>query len=137
MARHVVAAAKDVPAGGRKVVTVRGREILLLNHEGEFFALLNRCPHEGGRLACGKLVGLVQSSEPGKYEYSRPGELLKCPWHGWEFDIRTGQSWCDPTTVKARSYPAFATAGSQLAEGPFVLEKFEVSIDQDYVVVEL
>jgi nitrite reductase/ring-hydroxylating ferredoxin subunit len=137
MARHVVAAVLDFPAGERKVLSVRGREIVVLNHEGEYFALLNRCPHEGGRLGCGKLVGLVQSDEPGKYQYSRRGELLKCPWHGWEFDIRTGQSWCDPSTVRARSYPVAIEAGSQIAKGPYVLEKFDVSIEHDYVVVEI
>ncbi len=137
MARHVVAAVQDLPVGQRKVLVIRGREIVVLNHEGEYFALLNRCPHEGGRLACGKLVGLVQSSEPGQYQYSRRGELLKCPWHGWEFDIRTGQSWCDPSTVKARSYPTVVEAGSQIVKGPYVLEKFDVSVEQDYVVVDV
>jgi nitrite reductase/ring-hydroxylating ferredoxin subunit len=137
MARHLVAALRDFPAGERRVLSVRGREIVVLNHDGEFFALLNRCPHEGGRLACGKLVGLVQSNEPGEYRYSRRGELLKCPWHGWEFDIRTGQSLCDPSTIKARSYPVIVEAGSQIAKGPYTLEKFEVSIEQDYIVVEI
>jgi len=137
MARHIVCAVQDLPAGQRKVLSVRGREIVVLNHDGEFFALLNKCPHEGGRLACGKLVGLVQSSEPGTYNYSRRGELLKCPWHGWEFDIRTGQSWCDPTTVKAKAYPVMVEAGSQLTKGPYAVEKFDVSIEQNYVVVEV
>ncbi len=39
---------------------------------------------------------------PGEYRMSRPGEMLKCPWHGWEFDIRTGQSWCEPTNTNPR-----------------------------------
>jgi 3-phenylpropionate/trans-cinnamate dioxygenase ferredoxin subunit len=137
MARYVVAAVLDVPVGERKVVSAGGREIVVFNHRGEYFALLNRCPHEGGRLACGKLVGLVQSSEPGQYDYSRRGELLKCPWHGWEFDIRTGQSWCDPSTVKARSYSVAVEAGSRIEMGPYILEKFDVSIEQDYIVVEV
>jgi hypothetical protein len=41
---------------------------------------------------------------PGEYEYSRQGEILKCPWHSWEFDIRTGQSWFDPARVRVRQY---------------------------------
>ena len=36
--------------------------------------------------------GLVTSSQPGTFEWSRPGEMLKCPWHGWEFDIVTGKA---------------------------------------------
>jgi len=119
------------------MLSVRGRDIVVFNQGGEYFALLNKCPHEGGRLGCGKLVGLVESSEPGTYRYSRRGELLKCPWHGWEFDIRTGQSWCDPSKIKTKTYPVAVEAATELIEGPFILEKFDVSIEQDYVVIEI
>ncbi|QDF38808.1 Rieske (2Fe-2S) protein [Bradyrhizobium symbiodeficiens] len=137
MTRHIVCAVKDLPAGQRQMLWVRGREIVVFNHGGEFFALLNKCPHEGGRLGCGKLVGLVESSEPGTYRYSRRGELLKCPWHGWEFDIRTGQSWCDPSKIKTKTYPVAVEAGTELTKGPYVLEKFDVLIEQDYVLIEV
>ena len=61
MTRHVVAAAREIPEGGRKLVTVRGRPITIFNVKGEFFALYDRCPHEGGSLCRGKLTGLVRS----------------------------------------------------------------------------
>jgi 3-phenylpropionate/trans-cinnamate dioxygenase ferredoxin subunit len=54
-----------------------------------------------GSLARGKLTGLVLSQEPGTYQYSRAGEMLRCPWHGWEFDVRTGRSWCDPDRLRS------------------------------------
>src|SRR5436305_3156828 len=95
MPKHVVAAAADIPPGHRKLVDVNGRAVVVFNLGGEFFALNNRCPHKGGSLCDGKQTGLVQSSEPGEYRYSRRGEIIRCPWHSWEFDIRTGQSWCD------------------------------------------
>ena len=104
MARHVVARLGEIPPGGRKIVEVQGREVGVFNLGGSFFALLNRCPHQGGALCRGTQVGLVTSQEPGRFDYSRPGEMLKCPWHAWEFDIRTGQSWCDPDDVKVRRY---------------------------------
>ncbi len=44
----------------------------------------------------GILTGLIESDEPGHYKYSRKGEIIRCPWHGWEFDVRTGQSYCEP-----------------------------------------
>ena len=94
----------DIPPGGRKLVEVNGRAVVVFNLAGEFFALNNRCPHRGGSLCHGKLTGLVQSSEPGDYQYSRKGEIIRCPWHSWEFDIRTGQSWCDPGKVRTRRY---------------------------------
>lgn len=137
MARHVVATAGEIPPGSRKLVTIRGREIGIFNHGGEFFALLNRCPHQGGELCKGSLIGLVTSTEPGVFSYSRPGEMLKCPWHGWEYDIRTGQSWCDPNDTKVRAYPVSLEAGEALVKGPFVAETFPVAVEQDYIVVEV
>ncbi|MGA9864931.1 MAG: Rieske (2Fe-2S) protein, partial [Acetobacteraceae bacterium] len=104
MSKHVVAKVSEVPPGGRKLVTVRGRPIAIFNLAGTFFGLLNRCPHQGGPLCDGLLTGLIEADEPGEYRYSRPGEIIRCPWHGWEFDIRTGQSWCDPSKVQVRNY---------------------------------
>ena len=131
MAWTVVAAVDEIPPGGRKIVTVRGREVGVFNLGGEFFAMLNRCPHQGGDLCRGKLVGLATSAEPGRFDYSRPGEMLKCPWHGWEFDVRTGQSWCDPADTKARSYPV------SVVKGPLVADTFAVSVDRDCVAVDV
>jgi nitrite reductase/ring-hydroxylating ferredoxin subunit len=136
MAKHVVAAAADIPPGHRKLVEVNGRAVVVFNLGGEFFALNNCCPHKGGSLCHGKLSGLVQSSEPGEYRYSRRGEIIRCPWHSWEFDIRTGQSWCDPQRLRARKYAVSVEKGAQLVEGPYKAETFPVSVENDYVVVE-
>jgi 3-phenylpropionate/trans-cinnamate dioxygenase ferredoxin subunit len=90
MARHVVAPVAEIPPGGRKVVEADGKRIVVFNLDGEFFALLDRCPHQGGPLSGGILCGLTQSEQPGTYHFSRAGEFIRCPWHQWEFDIRTG-----------------------------------------------
>src|ERR1700722_12612787 len=118
MSKHVVAAAKDLPSGSRKLVTVKGRPAAIFNIGGELFGLLNRCPHQGGSLCNGRLIGLLQSREPGDYAYSREGEILRCPWHGWEFDVRTDQSWCEPDKIQVKSYPVDVKRGTQLVEGP-------------------
>jgi nitrite reductase/ring-hydroxylating ferredoxin subunit len=136
MARTVVAAASEIPPGGRKIVTVGGREIGVFNLGGAFYALLNRCPHQGGKLCLGTVTGLVTSSEPGRFDYSRPGEMLKCPWHNWEYDIRTGQSWCDPEHSWVKTYQVVVEKGATLVEGPYVAETFPVSVESDYVVIE-
>ena len=136
MAKDVVAPISDIPPGGRKLVEVNGRAVVVFNLAGEFFALNNRCPHKGGSLCHGKLSGLVQSSEPGEYRYSRRGEIISCPWHSWEFDIRTGQSWCDPQRLRTRKYAVSVAKGAQLFEGPYKAETFPVSVENDYVVVE-
>ena len=136
MAKHVVAPAGDIPPGSRKLVEVNGRAVVVFNIDGEFFALNNRCPHRGGSLCAGVTTGLVLSHEPGDYQYTRKGEIIRCPWHSWEFDIRTGQSWCDPGKVKTRKYPVSVEHGAKLVEGPYKAETFSVSVENDYVVVE-
>jgi nitrite reductase/ring-hydroxylating ferredoxin subunit len=136
MARHVVARAREIPSGGRKLVEVKGRPIVLFNLGGEFFALLNRCPHQGGSLCDGRLTGLVTSAEPGNYAYTREGEVIRCPWHAWEFDIRTGRSFCDPIRLGVRSYPASREPGAP-PEGLLAAETYPVSTEEDLVLVEL
>jgi 3-phenylpropionate/trans-cinnamate dioxygenase ferredoxin subunit len=137
MSRHVVAAVGEIPPGGRKRVTVKGRPIAVFNIKGEFFGVLDRCPHQGGPLAEGTLCGLVEAEEPGRYRYSRAGEILRCPWHGWEFDIRTGESWCEPSRIAVKNYPMEVTPGSMLVRGPYTAETVPVSVEEQYVVVEV
>ena len=137
MSRHIVASVGDIPENGSKLVEVKGRRIALFHVNGEYFALTDRCPHEGGSLCAGRLIGLVRSSEPGRYEYSRPHEMLQCSWHGWEFDIRTGQSYCDPDSIRARTYRVFVEPGEALARGPFVAETFPVSVENRTILIEV
>ena len=137
MGKHIVARVGEIARGARKLVEVRGRQIVVFNLSGEYFALLDRCPHQGGSLYHGKITGLVQSDAPGQYRYCRQGEIVRCPWHAWEFDIRTGKSWCDPRRVRVRNYPVSVEPGARLVEGPHVAETFRVSVEEDYIVVDV
>lgn len=136
MPRHVVARASDIPPGSRKLVHVAGRDIVVFNIDGELFALSDKCPHRGGSLSKGKLTGLVESSAPGSYRYSRPGEIIRCPWHNWEFDVRTGRSWCDPKRLRLVNYAVSVEPGATLVQGPYTAETFAVTVEGSYVVVE-
>jgi nitrite reductase/ring-hydroxylating ferredoxin subunit len=144
VAGYVVARVGEIPPGGRKIVEVAGRSIGVFNVGGAFFALRNRCPHQGGPLCQGRLSGAVVSSHPGEYEYVRDGEILRCPWHGWEFDVRTGRSWFDPTRLRVRTYEVTiephspddrAVADSDT--GLYEAETYDVTIEQDQVVVHV
>jgi nitrite reductase/ring-hydroxylating ferredoxin subunit len=137
MARHIVATVDDIPPDKRMLVNVKGRDIAIFNVGGEYFAVGNRCPHEGASLCKGRIVGLVESSEPGSYQFSRRGELLRCPWHGWEFDLRTGKSWCEPDRTRVRSFDLKVESGGALVEGELQAETFPVSIEKQYVVIEI
>ena len=148
--KYVVGTVEEIPPGGRKIVEVGGRSIGVFNLQGEFFAVLNRCPHQGGPLCRGNTLGFLRSAGVGEFHYSRAGEILRCPWHGWEYDLRTGQSWFDPARVQVRRYDVSVEPGTQLLKkvstppgmeglepGPYVAETFPVSVEQRYVLVDV
>lgn len=135
--RHIIAKTTDIPAGGRMGIMAGKRAIAVFNIEGEFYALANTCPHEGGPLCEGMITGIALSDGPNDYRIARKGEFVRCPWHGWEFDIKTGQSWCDPNSVRARRFNIQVKAGSELAEGPYSAETIAVEQDGDYLVIEI
>ena len=135
--RALLLGAGEVEPGTAKLVTVKGRDIGVFNVKGEYFALANRCPHAGGTLCQGTITGLALSDGPGKYRLLRPGEFIRCPWHGWEFDIRTGQSYCDPKSTRARQFKVTVETGEDLVKGPYVAETFQVSVENEYVVIEV
>jgi 3-phenylpropionate/trans-cinnamate dioxygenase ferredoxin subunit len=141
MAKHVVATVDEIPPGERKIVELEGRSLGVFNIGGEFFALRNRCPHQGGPLCEGLLTGFLESNAPGDYRYSRKGEILRCVWHGWEFDVKTGQSWWNPTRMRVRSYKVEVEGGAAVAsgleKGPYTAETYRVTVEQRYVVVEI
>lgn len=137
MASHVVAPVGAIPPGTRRLVLVNEREIVVFNLGGTFYALANRCPHLGGSLNDGIQTGIVEAPEPGVYQETRKGEMIKCPWHGWGFDIRSGRSWCDPSRFAVRQYPASVRSGAELADiSPKAAETFQVRVEDDYVIVE-
>ena len=112
--RYLVGRADEIPPGSRKIVRVAGRSIGVFNVEGEFFAIRNRCPHQGAPLCEGKLWGVLSADTPGSFQYESKKEILTCVWHGWEFSVRTGQSWCDPQRLRVRSYSVSLDEASDL-----------------------
>jgi len=99
----VVATATELAPGKRKIAVVGGCEIGIFNIAGKFHALRNICPHKGGPLCTGRLRPHVVS--PGVYQidYERDKEVLKCPWHQWEFDVQTGRALYDPS-LRVKTY---------------------------------
>jgi nitrite reductase (NADH) small subunit len=84
-----VGATADLERNGRLVAQVNGREIGVVSEpDGTLHGIRNRCPHHGGPLCFGR-VGERVEGEPGVYELTGR-RTLRCPWHGWEFDLETG-----------------------------------------------
>lgn len=149
MTKYVVATVDEIPPGQRKVVQIAERSVGVFNVNGKYYAIRNQCPHAGGPMCEGVTSGLVRSDSPGTYDYIMRGEIIRCPWHGWEFEIATGQSWLDPTKTKVRAYPTEVESGETLSRsnpelvaagyepGPYVSETYEVEVDREYVIVNL
>ncbi|GAA2876339.1 Rieske (2Fe-2S) protein [Pseudonocardia halophobica] len=142
--RYVVGRAADIPDGGRVLVEVGGRQVGVFNVGGSFYGLINRCPHKGAEMCKGNVVAGLTSPRPGEFDYDEDTALLMCPWHGWEFDVRTGQSWFDPRT-RLRTYDVEVTGADQVdgvphagrVPGPYTAETVEVGVEDEYVVVDL
>jgi 3-phenylpropionate/trans-cinnamate dioxygenase ferredoxin subunit len=137
MPKYVITKAADIPVGSRQCVTVAGRDIVVFNVDGEYFGLADKCPHRGARLSAGMLVGRIESGGYGDYHLKSRGTTVRCPWHGWEYDLKTGRSFCDPNHVRARGYEIEAVPGQSIVEGPFKAEAFPIEREADYLVIEL
>jgi nitrite reductase/ring-hydroxylating ferredoxin subunit len=115
MTRVIVGSVDSVPPGTRQRVEVAGRAIVIFHVDGTFRALRDVCPHQGAELSGGTVVRAMSAEQPGCYELDETRILVRCPWHGWEYDLATGQSWCDP--VRAETIP--------------------IAVEEDYLVVDL
>ena len=104
MTLHRVSAVEDLPDGARVKVDVAGRGIVVFNVGGRFYALADRCPHQGGPLSQGDQIGELRAASPGEHSYCRRGMIVRCPWHHWEFDLETGRSQIDPARLRVKSY---------------------------------
>jgi len=102
--RWPVGKASEIAPGERRLVEVKGHAIGLFNVNGEFVAALNLCPHELAPVCRGRVGGTTLPTPPGEYRWGREGEILACPWHGWEFDLLTGRALTD-ARVRLRRYP--------------------------------
>jgi nitrite reductase/ring-hydroxylating ferredoxin subunit len=105
----------DLERDGRIVARIAGREVGVVRDPatGDLHGIRNRCPHHGGPLCLGTVQERVEGA-PGGYALAGR-RILRCPWHGWEFDLATGQC-VDEPTLRAAVYPARVQGGRVLVE---------------------
>jgi nitrite reductase (NADH) small subunit len=82
-----VARVEDVAPGTIRTVEAGDEKVALAHCEGGFYAIQHSCLHLHGPLGEGRLEGCV----------------LSCPWHGWQYDVRTGQNEFD-LAIQLRTY---------------------------------
>lgn len=147
--KYIVGTVDEIPPQARKIVDIEGRSVGVFNVDGAYYALRNRCPHQGAPLCEGQIVGTVRSTGPGSFTYDATRTYLQCPWHNWEFDLASGRSWFDPKRLRVRQYQVSVEDGAALrgdttdqggevrCAGPYVVESFPVSIEENYVVIHV
>jgi|AntRauTorcE11898_2_1112593.scaffolds.fasta_scaffold05547_2 nitrite reductase/ring-hydroxylating ferredoxin subunit len=95
MTEHVVCEVNELEPGQRLLVELEGRDIAVFNVDHEFYAYTNWCVHQAGPVCQGSLSGTQTASfDPEtletEFKWEKEGEVLACPWHGWEYDVTTG-----------------------------------------------
>jgi nitrite reductase/ring-hydroxylating ferredoxin subunit len=105
--KHVtVGKVADFPAGKCTIVEIDGREFGIVQlKNGEYRAVRNLCPHKGAPVCKGFISGTMVPGAVGELIYDRDGEILVCPWHGYEFDLDTGKVIYQETSDKLLMYP--------------------------------
>jgi nitrite reductase/ring-hydroxylating ferredoxin subunit len=139
--RTVLGTVTEFPPGEMRIVRVGGREIGVFRFGDEFYAVRNRCPHQGAPLCLGYILPRIASSEPGVVDVLDAPPLVACPWHGWQYDARTGQAYA-PGDPKVKSYGVSSARGDALADQAsdastqFVAETYDVFVDDDYLILD-
>lgn len=105
MPRHYVAELDQLDESKPTVFSIEGRSIGLIQSNGKIYAVRNVCPHKRAPICRGTLRGTMLPSAPSTFEFGLEGQILQCPWHGWEFDLETGTTVCENSGKKLTFYP--------------------------------
>ena len=103
---HDIGAVSDFRSGQPHRVTAVGRNLVVVRKDDTFFVMRDICPHQGAPLSNGVVDGTPAPCLPGEeIRLHRVGEILICPWHGWEFDLRSGLSLADSRRGRLSKHP--------------------------------
>lgn len=118
-ARHrgtiMVCRAEELSPGEKRIVAdpETGLSLGVFNIGGEFFAIKNVCPHMGAPLCQGRVHATHRPGEVFEFRPDLAGRVLRCPWHGWEFDIVTGKGLYDASS-RVATYPCEVTPEGEI-----------------------
>jgi nitrite reductase/ring-hydroxylating ferredoxin subunit len=102
--RQHLGAVDDFEPGRFRVFELQGRPVGVVRTEQGFFAVRNRCPHQGADICAGLVTGTMEPSAPGEFSYSEEKLVVVCPWHRWEFELTTGESYGQVTRKRLVTY---------------------------------
>jgi nitrite reductase/ring-hydroxylating ferredoxin subunit len=114
--RAYVGAHAAIVEEGRVLVAVGDVEIGVFAVDGALVAYENCCPHQGGPVCRGKVLARVTDDDAGLRSVHVEGSAdLSCPWHGWEYDLRTGRH-IGSDRVGLRPFPVVVEEGRVFVE---------------------
>jgi nitrite reductase (NADH) small subunit len=122
-ARYLVGTVGEFAPGSKKIIEAGGKSIGVYQVDGRYYAIRNLCPHQGAPLCSGMTSSFVTSNGPGHFEFEKEGEIVRCPWHQWEFDLRTGCLIVDPK-MRTMTYDVS-------------VERYDVSVEEEQVYVHM
>lgn len=140
--RYVVGPVSDIPRGHSVVVYPEKVKdgIGVFNIDGDFFALKNTCPHMGGPLCKGTVRGTSTATLPPnrapEMKWVRDGEIVSCPWHHWEFEIRTGRTIFE-SKQRVRPYPVTVEPAEVMERLKAGAETIPVAVEDASIVLEI
>ncbi len=104
--QFVLGPVEDFPPGSHPIISVAGREIGVYNVDGEFHAVQNICPHALAPICRGPIGNTALPTAPGEdFQLGMDGRVLRCVWHGWEFDVVTGEALFGIDKRKLKTFP--------------------------------
>lgn len=147
--RHEVCPIEELPPGEKTIVEIEGLpySVGVFNVDGSFYAVANMCPHQLAPLCQGTITGEVTSDGPGDFQMIRDGEVIRCPWHGWKFNIEDGSSVFNPHKLGTLTYEVKvesksdeqreqeAEYGTELAGDEPPVDTYDVDVEEEVVVV--
>jgi 3-phenylpropionate/trans-cinnamate dioxygenase ferredoxin subunit len=135
----------ELEPGTHRIVEIEGRSIGIYNVDGHFHAIRNQCPHQLAPLCEGHIRGTTLPGPVGEFDYGLEGQVVRCPWHGWEFDVKTGRSLFNPHRCRVKSYTVYREDSEGTPQPESInsedpdpaVETFPVSVANSWVVVEV
>lgn len=114
--RHDVCAAPELRPGTMVETLVGARTVVIARtHRGHLYAFGGHCLHQGAPLSRGRLMSGVEGGRAGEYNLAEERELVKCPWHGYEYDLESGAALFDGRR-RLRVFPVREVAGRIVIE---------------------
>lgn len=115
--KHVICGIDELLPGSKRLVHLNQVPVIVARiSPDELTAFYGRCPHHGADLNRSELTYITESSEPGTYQICRVNEMIRCPWHGFEYDTKTGRSVVDPVRYRMKTYKTYIEDGQIVVE---------------------